>query len=276
MPARASVCEPLEACDVGSEHCASATCGGGADGVETALVQARELIDLTVSLHQVSSRDKALSIVAAHDPAEVGNTVDTLLSRARSTAAVVVAAGNGGNTALDAVLLSRLGTIHGRGLSGRLLYSSPDTDPARFHHPARRPSGPEIRSTRVPLGSMLIVDERAALVQASRRAHSGSMVVIEDPVAVRTLALLQADVWACATRVTDSAPTGHTLRSRTTLRVLECLRAGYIDDVAARELRVSLRTYRRHVAEIMKKLGATSRFHAGVRAVELGLLSPEE
>ncbi len=275
MPARASVCEPLEACDVGSEHCASATWCGGADSTETALVQARELIDLTVALHQVSSRGKALSIVAAHDPAEVGNTVDTLLGRARSTAAVVVAAGNGGDTALGTVLLSRLDTIHGRGLSGRLLYSTPDTDPARFHPPAGRTAGPETRSTRVPLGSMLIVDERAALVQAGRRAHSDSMVVIEDPAAVRTLALLQADVWACAIRLTDGAPTGH-LRSYATLRVLECLRAGYIDDVAARELRVSLRTYRRHVAEIMKKLGATSRFHAGVRAVELGLLSPEE
>ena len=38
-------------------------------------------------------------------------------------------------------------------------------------------------------------------------------------------------------------------------------------------MQVSLRTYRRYVAEIMRELGANSRFQAGVRAVELGLLS---
>jgi DNA-binding NarL/FixJ family response regulator len=42
--------------------------------------------------------------------------------------------------------------------------------------------------------------------------------------------------------------------------------------VAARELNVSLRTYRRHVAEILRELGASSRFQAGARAVELGLM----
>jgi DNA-binding NarL/FixJ family response regulator len=36
---------------------------------------------------------------------------------------------------------------------------------------------------------------------------------------------------------------------------------------------VSLRTYRRHVAEIMRELDANSRFQAGARAVELGLLA---
>ncbi|NEE20393.1 response regulator transcription factor, partial [Streptomyces sp. SID7499] len=44
------------------------------------------------------------------------------------------------------------------------------------------------------------------------------------------------------------------------------------DEVAARELTVSVRTYRRYVAEIMTLLDATSRFQAGVRAAELGLL----
>ncbi len=41
--------------------------------------------------------------------------------------------------------------------------------------------------------------------------------------------------------------------------------------MAARELSVSVRTYRRYVAEMMSLLGADSRFQAGVRAAELGL-----
>jgi DNA-binding NarL/FixJ family response regulator len=35
---------------------------------------------------------------------------------------------------------------------------------------------------------------------------------------------------------------------------------------------LSLRTYRRRVAELMTALGATSRFQAGARAHELGLI----
>lgn len=55
--------------------------------------------------------------------------------------------------------------------------------------------------------------------------------------------------------------------------VLKLLRAGRLDDAAARELGVSLRTYRRRVAAIMRSLGARSRFQAGARAVETGSLA---
>ena len=57
-------------------------------------------------------------------------------------------------------------------------------------------------------------------------------------------------------------------RSRAMLRALG---AGLTDEVAARRLGISLRTYRRRVAELMRLLGSESRFQAGVRAGELGL-----
>jgi DNA-binding NarL/FixJ family response regulator len=44
------------------------------------------------------------------------------------------------------------------------------------------------------------------------------------------------------------------------------------DETAVRALGVSLRTYRRRVAELMTALGAASRFQAGARARELGLV----
>jgi DNA-binding NarL/FixJ family response regulator len=53
--------------------------------------------------------------------------------------------------------------------------------------------------------------------------------------------------------------------------VLEALASGLTDASAARRLGVSLRTYRRRVAELMAKLEADSRFQAGLRAGELGL-----
>jgi hypothetical protein len=54
--------------------------------------------------------------------------------------------------------------------------------------------------------------------------------------------------------------------------VLSFLAVGSKDATAARELGMSVRTYRRHVAEIMRRLDAVSRFQAGVRAMELGLV----
>ncbi|MEK8104229.1 hypothetical protein NKG94_02085 [Micromonospora sp. M12] len=53
--------------------------------------------------------------------------------------------------------------------------------------------------------------------------------------------------------------------------VLASLGAGTKDEVAARRLGISVRTYRRHVAEIMREFQASSRFQAGVQAAKLGV-----
>ncbi|KMS88406.1 LuxR family transcriptional regulator, partial [Streptomyces regensis] len=54
--------------------------------------------------------------------------------------------------------------------------------------------------------------------------------------------------------------------------VLDLLGQGAKDESAARQLGLSVRTYRRRVGELMAALGASSRFQAGVRARELGLV----
>lgn len=53
-------------------------------------------------------------------------------------------------------------------------------------------------------------------------------------------------------------------------RTLELLASGLTDRVAAAHLNISERTYRRQVAELMDRLGARSRFEAGVRAAARG------
>ncbi|MFE8993165.1 hypothetical protein ACFYMI_36140 [Streptomyces collinus] len=53
--------------------------------------------------------------------------------------------------------------------------------------------------------------------------------------------------------------------------MLYALGSGMTDVTASRELGMSLRTYRRRVAELLVVLGADSRFQAGVRVGELGL-----
>ncbi|MEK8171079.1 hypothetical protein NKH77_20600 [Streptomyces sp. M19] len=58
--------------------------------------------------------------------------------------------------------------------------------------------------------------------------------------------------------------------------MLERLRDGVTDEAAARELAISVRTYRRYVTGILELLGAASRFQAGVRATELGILGDHD
>ncbi|MFF1921282.1 DNA-binding response regulator [Streptomyces sp. NPDC058221] len=53
--------------------------------------------------------------------------------------------------------------------------------------------------------------------------------------------------------------------------ILEALGSGLTDASASQRLGISLRTYRRRVAELMAGLEANSRFQAGLRAGELGL-----
>lgn len=58
-------------------------------------------------------------------------------------------------------------------------------------------------------------------------------------------------------------------RETTVIRLLE---QGCTDDAVARRLGLSDRTVRRMTASLMSKLGARSRFEAGVRAAQLGLV----
>jgi DNA-binding NarL/FixJ family response regulator len=57
-------------------------------------------------------------------------------------------------------------------------------------------------------------------------------------------------------------------------QILRALGSGLTDEAAARKLGMSLRTYRRRIAELLVALDAGSRFQAGLRAAELGLTQP--
>ncbi len=55
-------------------------------------------------------------------------------------------------------------------------------------------------------------------------------------------------------------------------QLLTLLTAGYTDESAATRLGISARTVRRMVSGIMSRLGARSRFQAGVKAADRGWL----
>ncbi|MER5772354.1 helix-turn-helix transcriptional regulator [Streptomyces sp. NPDC001985] len=246
----------------------------GADSLEEALVRARDLLDMTVSLHRQGTRGSPVTAVSAHNERAVLDEVDACLGQARRSVSLVLTGQAHGR--LMPAVLPHLHSITRKQLTARMLHSAQAGAPQSAQLIGRLSNRFETRVTYCVLRETLIVDGRIALFRDDAGGHGDRFLAVQDPTTVRTLALLFAGFWGSA-----MSPAGHSwdsqsLSSDAARRILECLRDGQIDDVAARKLRVSLRTYRRHVAQIMEALGARSRFQAGVRAVELGLLKSEE
>ncbi|WP_406724649.1 LuxR family transcriptional regulator [Streptomyces sp. GD-15H] len=246
--------------------------------MESALLQARALIESTMSLHR--TRPVRESLVLRADDADIGGTVTRLLGLARHSVSVSLSAGEDVSAVFDALAAHAAPSKEraaggGTGSPGgpviRLLCTPQAVNSCRPSAEDFRGTRCEIRVDDRELRGMLIVDSRVALVPGSpKKAYDAA--IIRDTASARALDLLFAGLWANARSLAEYQRTSARMRTESVRRILEQLCEGRTDEVAARELRVSLRTYRRHVAEIMQELGANSRFQAGARAVEMALL----
>ena len=131
--------------------------------------------------------------------------------------------------------------------------------------------GARIRITTDPLHETILVDRRAVIMAGDPEERPRRYRVLFAPEVVNSVAALFDAAWRTATdrSVYEASLTG--LRALAP-SLLDALASGAKDEAAARELGMSLRTYRRRVAELMAAVGATSRFQAGLRARELGLV----
>ena len=131
--------------------------------------------------------------------------------------------------------------------------------------------GAAIRITTSDLNETMIVDRRVAIMAGDPEERPRRYRVVSAPEVVQGVSALFDAAWRKATdrSVYEASLTG--LRALAP-GLLDALASGAKDEPAARELGLSLRTYRRRVAELMAAVGATSRFQAGLRARELGLV----
>lgn len=127
---------------------------------------------------------------------------------------------------------------------------------------------PEVEVRCLPLvpHALVLVDRRIARLTAG--GAGGITVTVEQPALVEALLLLFTTLWRRA-QPQGSAPS----RRRRDAAVLNLLARGATDDSASAQLGVSIRTYRRWVADLMTRLGATSRFQAGLLASRDGWCS---
>ncbi|MET9362262.1 DNA-binding response regulator [Streptomyces sp. NPDC006632] len=130
--------------------------------------------------------------------------------------------------------------------------------------------GAHIRICAAPLAQETIVlDRRVAILAGPPGSGTRTYTVIRSPDVVAGLRSLMRAAWDTSPDLDEHLRRRPAALDAEARRVLRMLEAGHTDESAARLLGMSLRTYRRRVADLMRALGATSRFQAGLRAREL-------
>ncbi|RAG86201.1 hypothetical protein DN069_07835 [Streptacidiphilus pinicola] len=127
-----------------------------------------------------------------------------------------------------------------------------------------------VRTTWTRLGEVLVIDDAVALIPSSGGGDL-QVSVVRQPAVVRQLAQFVQAAWiqAACPQEPVSLPDGTEIEHR----IVQLLAEGAKDETVARRLGISLRTCRRHIAEILTQLGASSRFQAGVRAAAPGTVA---
>ncbi|KAA6204298.1 hypothetical protein F2B00_00020 [Streptomyces parvus] len=167
--------------------------------------------------------------------------------------------------------MTELLEARGGDVAVRLLCTPAKLDARLVREYAARRRWIEVRVARIPLFIAVVADGREALVIADSMVGRKASLIRSEGVVAPLLTLFDG-VWRNSVAVADQLDFGDAARTETARRILEQLRSGNTDEASARDLSMSVRTYRRYTAEIMSLLGATSRFQAGVRIAELGLL----
>jgi DNA-binding CsgD family transcriptional regulator len=115
---------------------------------------------------------------------------------------------------------------------------------------------------------LVVIDKTAVMLPQDPEDPGCGVVLLRVPGAVAIVTWAFDQAWW---RARPTPPPQLTLTSQDH-QVLKCLSAGLKDDLAARQLRVSVRTYRRYVTKLCKQLDASSRFEAGAKAALQGLV----
>lgn len=158
-----------------------------------------------------------------------------------------------------------------RGVRMRVLYQHT----ARFSFPTQQyvstieEIGGEVRTVGELFGRMIIFDREAAFIPA----HTGKdgAVLTREPSIVETLCGVFDQLWHGADPFTEPLADDLDDTKRT---ILQMLIEGNKDELIARRIGVSVRTCRRHIAELLQGMGANSRFQGGYLAASTGALTP--
>lgn len=162
-----------------------------------------------------------------------------------------------------------------RGVRCRMLHTRRQLqdEPMREHLRTMERHGAEIRVADTLPHRLLVFDRVVSFLPLDpRRPGGGGALIVREPAIIANLVMLFESLWTTAQDLDQALASGAPAASDLDRAVLMLMSSGVKDEAAARQLSISDRTYRRHVADILTRLGASSRFQAGVEAVRRGWL----
>jgi DNA-binding CsgD family transcriptional regulator/sugar-specific transcriptional regulator TrmB len=131
-------------------------------------------------------------------------------------------------------------------------------------------SGAQVRTVPSLPTRMIIFDRERVLIPVRTDDTASAAVILTGQGTIAGLYALFESVWAAA-RPLRQPPTRNVLGlTPHEAAILRLLALGHTDEAIANRLAVSPRTARRTASDLMERLGARSRFQAGVRAVQQG------
>lgn len=133
-------------------------------------------------------------------------------------------------------------------------------------------AGAEVRAAPLLPPRMLIFDRSTAIVPVDPADTTRGVLQLTGPGVVAALVTLYELVWAAAVPFGASAARDRQGVTPQEKELLQLLGQGHTDDSAAKRLGISERTCRRMMADLMERLGARSRFEAGLLAAREGWL----
>ena len=150
----------------------------------------------------------------------------------------------------------------------RELMVRPDLFPARDENV-------EVRATQAELPEVAILDATFAFIPSWPTITPVTVAVVRNELVAAQLTRFFEAAWGHAALPPRREPILKASDSEIKVRIVRMLADGVKDETAARRLGISLRTCRKHVAEILEELGSSSRFQAGFRAGLAGMV-PEQ
>ena len=131
--------------------------------------------------------------------------------------------------------------------------------------------GAQVRTAAILPNRLLIVDRTTAVIPTDPAEPRQGAVLITTPGIVSALCDLFDTTWAKAIPLEqEQNPDETTGLTGPERELLMLLAAGLTDEASAKRLGVSVRTVKRRVEDLMRRLEAGSRFEAGMKAAKRG------
>lgn len=133
--------------------------------------------------------------------------------------------------------------------------------------------GGQVRTAPLLPPRMVIVDRHSVLVPIDPADTRAGALCTSEPAIVASLIAVYEQAWASAVPLgADRARDADTGLSGVEHDILVLLAQGLTDEAVAKRLGVGLRTVSRQMTGLMERLGASSRFEAGLKAAQRGWL----